>query len=287
MILEVAILNVIEGREKQFEDDFKIAGQYISSIKGYVRHSLRKCIEQQNKYILLVDWENLEDHTIGFRESEQYLEWKKLLHNYYDPFPIVEHFKTMNKYNPKIHHRRSIRLKGYDYSQVGLYFITICCEDRKNRFGTIENKEMILNELGIIAYDEWAKLSERFPNFELDVFQIMPNHIHGIIFLNTEVVGATLAAVAQNDDDIIDKGQPQGIAPTSMTIIVGDIIGAYKSLVANSCLEIFKSKDKIMGELWQRNYYEHIIRNQQAYQRISDYIINNPAKWAEDKFCEE
>jgi heme-degrading monooxygenase HmoA len=97
MILEVAILNVIEGREKQFEDDFKIAGQYISSIKGYVRHSLRKCIEQENKYILLVEWENLEDHTIGFRESEQYLEWKKLLHNYYDPFPIVEHYETINE----------------------------------------------------------------------------------------------------------------------------------------------------------------------------------------------
>lgn len=95
MILEVAILNVIQGKEKQFEEDFKIAGQYISSIKGYIRHSLRKCIEQENKYILLVDWEELEDHTIGFRQSEQYLEWKKLLHHYYNPFPTVEHFETI------------------------------------------------------------------------------------------------------------------------------------------------------------------------------------------------
>jgi heme-degrading monooxygenase HmoA len=95
MILEVAILNVIQGREKQFEEDFKIAGQYISSIDGYVRHSLKKCIEQQNKYILLVNWESLEDHTIGFRQSEQYLAWKNLLHNYYDPFPTVEHFETV------------------------------------------------------------------------------------------------------------------------------------------------------------------------------------------------
>jgi heme-degrading monooxygenase HmoA len=95
MILEVAILNVIAGQEKQFEDDFKTAGIYISSIKGYVRHSLRKCIEQENKYILLVDWEELEDHTIGFRQSEQYLEWKKLLHKYYDPFPTVEHYETI------------------------------------------------------------------------------------------------------------------------------------------------------------------------------------------------
>ncbi len=95
MILEVAILNVIQGREKQFEEDFKIAGKYISSINGYVQHSLKKCIEQESKYILLVSWEKIEDHTIGFRQSKQYLEWKNLLHNYYDPFPTVEHFETI------------------------------------------------------------------------------------------------------------------------------------------------------------------------------------------------
>jgi heme-degrading monooxygenase HmoA len=95
MILEVAILNVKSGQERQFEKDFNLAGQYISAIKGYVKHSLRKCVEQNNKYILLVDWENLEDHTIGFRQSKQYLEWKKLLHNYYDPFPTVEHYELI------------------------------------------------------------------------------------------------------------------------------------------------------------------------------------------------
>lgn len=95
MILEVAILNVISGQETQFEKDFATAGQYISSIKGYIKHSLKKCIEQENKYILLVEWENLEDHTIGFRQSLQYQEWKRLLHYYYDPFPIVEHYKEI------------------------------------------------------------------------------------------------------------------------------------------------------------------------------------------------
>ena len=95
MILEVAILYVKKGEELLFEKDFEIAGQHISSINGYVGHSLRKCIEQENKYILLVDWEKIEDHTIGFRESEQYLEWKKLLHHYYDPFPVVEHFEMI------------------------------------------------------------------------------------------------------------------------------------------------------------------------------------------------
>jgi heme-degrading monooxygenase HmoA len=95
MIVEVAILFIKDGKEKQFEQDFKVAGQYISSIKGYIGHSLKKCIEQNNKYILLVDWEKLEDHTIGFRSSKQYLEWKKMLHHYYDPFPVVEHYETI------------------------------------------------------------------------------------------------------------------------------------------------------------------------------------------------
>jgi len=86
MILEVAILNVKNGQEKQFELDFVIDGQFISSIEGYAKHSLRKCLEQTNQYILLVDWENLEDHTIGFRQSPEYLEWKKILHHYYARF---------------------------------------------------------------------------------------------------------------------------------------------------------------------------------------------------------
>jgi len=118
---------------------------------------------------------------------------------------------------------------------------------------------MQLNEFGKIAYNEWLKLAERFRNFELDVFQIMPNHMHGIISL-------------------IDTPAP------TVNSSISDIIGAYKSLVAEGCLDICKSKNEIMGKLWQRNYYEHIIRNEHAYHRISAYIINNPAKWSEDKF---
>ena len=218
-------------------------------------------------------------------------------------------------YNPQIHHRRSIRLKGYDYSQVGLYFITICCKDRKYRFGKIENHEMTLNEYGMIAYNEWIKLTERFSNFELDVFQIMPNHMHAIIALNNVGAGFTLAQnpaqnnivpagfthtqnsaqnndvctgftpthnkpvragftpahnsalySAHNNDEIFGQspnGQPQWSANT-----IGDIIGAYKSLVANVCLKIWKTKwvgakpTPKMGKLWQTDYHEHIIRNQ-------------------------
>ena len=189
-------------------------------------------------------------------------------------------------YNPQIHHRRSIRLKEYDYSRAGLYFITICCQDRNCRFGDITvgasladaqhadtqfaDARMILNEYGTIARDEWEKLPKRFPNVELDVFQVMPNHVHGIIVLNeppTVWAGASWAGASP--------------APT-----VGHIIGAYKSLVAKACLDICKSKNEMLGKLWQRNYYEHIIRSEPSYRTISDYIINNPAKWKEDKFYE-
>lgn len=95
MILEAAVLYVKPGTEHEFEKDFKTAGQYISSVPGYLRHNLHKCIEQANKYLLLVEWEKLEDHTVGFRQSASYQSWKSLLHHYYDPFPVVEHYETV------------------------------------------------------------------------------------------------------------------------------------------------------------------------------------------------
>lgn len=95
MVLEVANLQVIKGEEQNFERDFVIASQFIQSISGYAGHSLRKCLEAENKYLLLVDWEKLENHTVGFRESEAYLEWKRLLHHYYNPFPVVEHYEMV------------------------------------------------------------------------------------------------------------------------------------------------------------------------------------------------
>jgi|SRR6478735_368366 len=95
MITELAILYVKDGQQHLFESDFEKAGQFISSIKGYAGHSLQKCLEQHNKYILLVNWEKIEDHTIGFRQSAVYQQWKELLHHYYDPFPVVEHYEMV------------------------------------------------------------------------------------------------------------------------------------------------------------------------------------------------
>ena len=184
--------------------------------------------------------------------------------------------------NPEIHHRRSIRIKNYDYSQSGAYFITICTQNREFLFGEITDGEMVFHEYGVIACNEWNKLPTRFPNIELDFFQIMPNHIHGII-----IVGATLA-VAQNVGATLAVAQHTraGASPaptTTTTTTIGDIVGAYKSLVSNECLKIFKSKGEYMGKFWQRNYYEHIIRDDDQLNQIREYIQNNPLNWNSDR----
>jgi len=93
MILEVAILDVIPGREDEFQAAFEQAAPIISSMPGYISHQLQRCLEKRNRYILLAHWETLEAHTVGFRGSEQYQEWKRLLHHFYDPFPTVEHYE--------------------------------------------------------------------------------------------------------------------------------------------------------------------------------------------------
>lgn len=202
--------------------------------------------------------------------------------------------------NLKIHHRKLLRLKGYDYSSAGLYFITICCQYMVCRFGRVENGKMLLNEFGQIANDEWIKLADRYGNVELDVFQIMPNHMHGIIKLKEPPVesGFTPDKKDQNDQPSpIDTNKlNNAIEPNSnknntndkekinKNPSISDIVGAYKSLVSNNCLEIYKIRNQMMGKLWQRNYYEHIIRNEKAYDNISNYIVNNPQKWEEDKF---
>jgi heme-degrading monooxygenase HmoA len=95
MILEVAILNIKSGEAEKFEKDFANAGKFIGAANGYRGHSLRKCVEEEDKYILLVNWENLADHTVGFRQCTAYQEWRALLHHYYDPFPLVEHYTTI------------------------------------------------------------------------------------------------------------------------------------------------------------------------------------------------
>ena len=99
MILEAAILNVIPGHEAEFESAFKQASPIIASMKGYISHQLQRCVEASNRYLLLMQWETLEDHTVGFRGSPEYQDWRKLLHHFYDPFPTVEHYELSQDYS--------------------------------------------------------------------------------------------------------------------------------------------------------------------------------------------
>lgn len=284
------------------------------------------------------------------------------------------------KYNPEIHNRRSIRLKGYDYSKAGLYFITICVQDHKMIFGEIIEGEMVLNDQGNMLETEWKNLKTRFPNIKLHEFIVMPNHFHRILEIvsATEMINQTVGSTLMvdhtkqvdhiyqidrkepiNPKDQIDRkeqvnknekgnnyycGQPQGIAPNYRTDkntenqgnnptykmdentknqrinptfrtdknnenqgiaptcrteknienqgiaptikTVGDIITAFKSITTVEYIRgIKKSGWKPFNRrVWQRNYYEIIMRTEQSYINISNYIVNNPRNWKEDKF---
>lgn len=185
------------------------------------------------------------------------------------------------KYNPNIHNRKSIRLKGYDYSQAGLYFITICVDRRRNPywwpFGNIVNGEMVLNDAGKMVENEWLKLSERFTNIKLHEFVVMPNHFHAIM----EIDGGHMI-VPNGTGETNISGQPPG---TGQPKTVGDMVGAFQSIVTVEYIRGVKNLGwhPFNGKLWQRNYWEHIIRDEQSYQRIAEYIINNLKNWDNDK----
>ena len=179
--------------------------------------------------------------------------------------------------NPDIHHRRSVRLKGYDYSQAGLYFVTICTQNRLCLFGKIKESNLQLNDAGIMIEHQWQELIYRFDNIKLDEFVVMPNHFHGIV----ECVGAPLVGAQNAGQPGTEEGQPQGIAPT-----VGNVVGAFKSMTTNEYIRGVKNVGwpRFNKKLWQRNYYEHIIRDEKSYYQISEYIKTNPLKWRDDKY---
>ncbi len=191
------------------------------------------------------------------------------------------------KFDPQKHHRRSIRLKEYDYSQAGAYYVTIDVQNRECLLGEIVNYEMILNEAGKMIDEQWNALLERFPNIELDVYQVMPNHFHGIIV----IVGAILAerpvgvvAPDRGTKNILENGAGTSPAPTKSPTL-GDIIGAFKSITTNKYIDGVDNKNwlQFYKRLWQRNYYEHVIRDEKDLVRIRDYIQSNSANWDEDE----
>ncbi len=176
------------------------------------------------------------------------------------------------KYNPEIHHRKSIRLKGYDYSKEGLYFITICTQNRENLFGEIINGVMILNNAGLIVKKELLKTNEIRKNVKIDKWVIMPNHIHFIIEI---LEGFPSGKPVQKIVGVLPLANPNKLKPNT----IGSIVNQIKSKVTK---EIRKETE--IFSIWQRNYYENIIRNDEIHQKIIEYIGNNPLKWEDDKY---
>lgn len=160
-------------------------------------------------------------------------------------------------YNPEQHHRRSIRLKGFDYSQSAIYFITICIQDRKCLLGSIEDNRMLLSDPGNLVSEQWIELPLRFPSVVIDEFVVMPNHFHGIICTT---------------DSTLSKPS------------LSEIVGSFKSIVTHKYIDGVNNKNWVPfnQRLWQRNYYERIVRNDLELQNIQQYIQNNPTNWQTD-----
>ncbi len=197
-------------------------------------------------------------------------------------------------YNPDIHHRRSIRLKDYDYSQLGAYFVTICTHNRECLFGEIVNSEMELNDAGKMVEKWYFELTKKFHSIQCDEHVVMPNHFHCII-QNVGVVGADPCVCPGND------GQTRRFAPTNLKLgehtnhmgehinhmgehtgsPLRNVIQWFKTMTTNEYVRHVKNDGwkRFNGKLWQRNYYEHIIRNECELNQIREYIVNNPLKW--------
>ncbi len=182
-----------------------------------------------------------------------------------------------SRFDSQKHHRHSIRLPNYDYSQPGAYFITIVTWHRECLFGEVVDGEMRLNKFGLIAKQQWEKLSKRFSNIELGAFVIMPNHMHGIIV----ITNGRGTAENLNDPD----GESSRRAPTHEQFqkpvkgSIPTIVRSYKSAVSYRTNLICGTQGI---PIWQRNYYEHIIRNGRDLQNKTDYIEANPRLWEKD-----
>ena len=169
------------------------------------------------------------------------------------------------RFDPKKHHRKSIRLSGYDYSQAGAYYVTIVTDQRDCLFGEVVNGEMVLNDFGKIADECWRAIPDHFPLVELGAYVVMPNHVHGIIVI-TNGRGTIYRAPTQEQF----QKPVVGSIPT--------IIRTFKAAVTRRI-----GREHNATGIWQRNYYEHIIRNDKDLQNKTDYIQANPMLWDEDE----
>jgi len=200
------------------------------------------------------------------------------------------------------HHRRSIRMKGYDYSQPGAYFVTICTHGKQSLFGKIVDGEMKLNDFGKVVEFTWNDLVNHVDGIELGPFVIMPNHIHGIIHI---IARKSVGAGSNNGASVGAGSEPARTEPARTEPArtepartepartepartsarkqtpLSEIVRQLKTFSAKRINLLRKST----GEpVWQRNYYEHIIRNNESYQKIGEYILTNPIQWENDRY---
>ncbi|MGA1846523.1 transposase [Deferribacter abyssi] len=196
-----------------------------------------------------------------------------------------------NRKHPK---RKNIRLKHYDYSQPGFYFVTVCTQNKIKLFGEIKKGEMILNKAGKMVKKIWLEIPKIFAHTKLHEYIIMPNHFHAIIEITPQihVVGAESISARKNNAQVDmesanNKRADMESAPTrENNVSLPKIIQTFKRYYTIEYIKMVKQGllppfDK---KLWQRNHYEHVIRNEQSYSKIAEYIINNPLKWEDDKY---
>lgn len=167
--------------------------------------------------------------------------------------------------------RKSFRLKDYDYRQNGVYFVTVCAYGHANIFGAIDDGVMMLNDIGKIVAEEWQRTADLRANVDLDASVVMPNHLHGIIMIRNE---DDITSVQGPRTDSVNRNSAKLQAGS-----LGAIIGRFKGKVSRRVHEVSIYRDI---QVWQRNYYDHIIRNERSLRAIREYIAFNPSRWPED-----
>jgi REP element-mobilizing transposase RayT len=189
----------------------------------------------------------------------------------------------MTRFDPAIHRRRSIRLQGYDYSQAGAYFVTICAHERQSLFGEIADGAMRMNDFGRIVMAEWLRSIEIRQEIEMGECVVMPNHFHGIVVIKEDAgrrgdrpVAPTITGRPVAPATTVRPVAPAG--PQSKSI--GALMAGFKSAVTKRINEM---RNTPRFPVWQRNYYDHVIRDDADYNRIAEYIVSNPQRWIEDK----
>ena len=210
--------------------------------------------------------------------------------------------KFRNKYRVP-----SARLQNWDYGSNGAYFITICTKEMPHFFGEVVDKKMILNTAGVLAEEYWIEILKQFPYVEFGNFQIMPNHMHGILIIDKSVADAAVETrfIASNLDEIIEDESIEDDADSSETRLIasvpgkeeiGGFAGENNPMLADNISRIIRwYKGRCTFEMrknnpnfeWHSRFHDHIIRNSESFERIQNYIEENPARWEEDKFYEK